>query len=44
MMAVPFAMCALEEQQFLEQEREEKARMGAGEVLTGKGEGAGKGL
>lgn len=44
MMSVPFAVCAVEEQQIVEQEREMKAQEGAREVLVpGMGTGAGGG-
>ena len=42
MLVVPFAIALVEEQQILEQEKEMKAREGAGEILTpGVGTGAG---
>ncbi len=45
MLAVPFAVCAVEEQQMMEQEREIKAQEGAREALVpGMGTGAGSGL
>ncbi|KAK0508028.1 hypothetical protein JMJ35_009917 [Cladonia borealis] len=42
MLVVPFAIALVEEQQFVEQEKEMRAREGAGEILTpGVGTGAG---
>lgn len=41
MLMVPFAMALVEEQQIVEQEKMEKAREGAGDVLT-PGVGSGK--
>ncbi|KAL2052130.1 hypothetical protein ABVK25_007572 [Lepraria finkii] len=43
MLMVPFAIALVEEQQIVEQEKEIKAREGAGEILT-PGVGTGKGL
>lgn len=48
MLVVPFAIAFVEEQQILEQEREEKARMGLGDAVTpgvssGGGAGGGQG-
>ncbi|KAL2048306.1 hypothetical protein N7G274_000217 [Stereocaulon virgatum] len=45
MLMVPFAIALVEEQAFVEQEKEMKAREGAGEILTpGVGTEIGKGL
>ena len=49
MLSVPFAVCVVEEQQIVEQERELKAQEGAREVLVpgvsgGAGAGGGSGL
>lgn len=45
MLSVPFAMSMVEEQQFVEQEREMKAQEGAREALVpGLGSGAGGGV
>lgn len=42
MLSVPFAVCMVEEQQIMEQEREMKAQEGAREALVpGMGTGAG---
>lgn len=44
MLSVPFAVCMVEEQQIVEQEREMKAQEGAREALVpGMGTGAGTG-
>jgi hypothetical protein len=43
MLMVPFAIALVEEQAFVEQEKEMKAREGAGEILT-PGVVTGKGL
>lgn len=44
MLSVPFAVCAVEEQQIMEQERELKAQEGARETLVpGMGTGSGGG-
>lgn len=49
MLSVPFAVCMVEEQQIVEQEREMKAQEGVREALvpgmgTGGGSGSGSGL
>lgn len=45
MLSVPFAVCVVEEQQIVEQEREVKAQEGAREVLVpGVAGGSGSGV